>query len=135
MPVARCIYFDTQYDSQFMLPDNAACSGGAVGDFHPVGMASNQFFHSGELDFYRRFVIVRFFCVMPAKLMGKEFILDGVGAHQAQPTLVGPFDPINIHLLVDNGGKFRPAIKIWKTADWMAWIEPAQETGTVACLL
>src|SRR2546421_2672040 len=118
-----------------MLPDNAARIGGAVGYFHPVGMASNQFFHSGELDFYCRFVIVRFFCVMPTKLMGEEFIIDGMGNHQAQPTLVGPFDPINIHLLVDYSGKFRPTIKIWETANWMARIEPTQGTGTVACLL
>src|SRR5436305_577848 len=134
MPLARRIYFDAQYDSQFILPDHASRIGGAIGDSHPIGMASNQFFDSFELDFYRSFVIVRFFCMMPAKLMGEEFIIDDVGDHQAQPTLVGPFDPVNIHLLVDYSGKFRPAIKIWKTAYWMTRIEPSQETGAISRL-
>ena len=113
MPVAQRIDFHAQDDRQFILADDLAGFLRRVNNLHPAfsGAARllihkcSHFLHRRHLDLDGMFIIMG---QIGAGLDGQQLIVDRQAGDQAQSTLVGAVNPIDVGLLVHQGGKARP---------------------------
>ena len=112
-PVAQRIDFHAQDDGQLVIADHLAGFLRRIDDLQPAfarpaGLLVDEighFFHRRDLDLDGMFVVM--WCVR-AGLGGQQLVVDRQAGDQAQPALVGAVDPIDVGLLVDQGGEARP---------------------------
>src|SRR5260370_16289644 len=96
-------------------------------------MASCQCLHSSDLYLDGRFIVMRLFRLLTPKLMCQQFIVHYVGDHDSQASLVGRPQPINVHLLMDDGGEPGPSSEVRVAPNGLPCMTPIADARQGAC--